>query len=227
MEQAKLTNDQSIEIGQTDEAQQIRTLRANGFVIESATKSEDINEKIDCFLVLKNGTREAIQIKGRDRNPDKANIYVDLLSDVYEPYCGLGHPDTKIGRDEFSAYKWYTCRIKEEMVLVSGAAHKDIIKTVLAEWEESENRKQIDRRLSEWVTTLHRVGNKVDWEPNFELFREFRQWTFESESYPGVQIKCTQDKRRTGWQKNRPKLLVFVPISSFQPKHVRRFKLNG
>jgi hypothetical protein len=231
IEQATLTNVESMEIGTQDEKEQANTLHKNGYTVESATKQEDIYEGIDRFLKMADGTREPLQIKGRDPNPEKAHIFKDLGSDEYEPYCGLDHPDTVVGRDGRSKYKWFTCRIADSMYLVSGTAHKALIADVLAEFRTSKNRTEIDSRLATWINTLQRNSNgKIDWQPNTKLFDELKQFTFKSQQHPGdngkkIEVKCIQEKRKTDWQKNRPKLLVYVPPSCFNAKQAKLFKI--
>lgn len=223
--QANLPIYERVLIGKEDEHLQVITLRRNGFIIEDATVTEDMIEKIDRYIVRTDGIREKLQIKGRDIT-DTSRKVKDLLSDVYEPYCGLAHSLTTPGRDAVSQYDWFTCRIEHNLYLVNGKAHKKIITEALEEWASSEEREFVDKYLSRYVDLLsYRYDGSPIWNKS-SIFRHFKAMS--SKLYPptdlhnGVEIRCTQDRCN-----GRPKLLVFVPPAAFTSKHARIYKMES
>lgn len=218
---AELRFDERIEIGKADEKRQVETLCANGFDVHDVATKQDMIDKIDRRIVYPDGTVRTLQIKGRDENPAMQKVYNDILIDYYEPYCGLGHQYTKNGRDQVSKYECFTCRVKTTLYLIDGAAQKRVIADVMAEWESSQARQFIDKYIGPWADGIrwsHRRG-EPDWQRT-EMFKRFP--TLYSETYEGIQVKCTQDRKNF-----RPKLLIFIPPTIYSEADARKFEMHG
>ena len=224
---AELEPEQRVAIGLADEVRQAETLRANGFVIEEVTHKQDTEDKIDRFLVIPDGTRESLQIKGRDPNKKKTAIYKDILVCTYEPFCGVDNEFTEIGRDIVSKYQWFTCRILDQLYLISGRAQKALLNEVLDSWMESEVRTRLEQQLGEWLdkNLLWTMKGKPDWkrmrddEETEEFFRDLPLFTYsigESE----IKVQCTRDKNN-----RRPKVLTFIPPTIYTPKQARKYTM--
>jgi len=100
---------------------------------------EDKVKKTDAFLVeIGNETdvTKRCAIKVRTTTGKKKNeLYDDILVAVRDPFYGLDHEKTKVGRDVTLDYHWYIVRDKEKTTL-RVADGKEVHRIIDDMWEE-------------------------------------------------------------------------------------------
>lgn len=223
--QAELAIKDRLAIGKADELEQVKVLIKNGFKIEdTSTIREDTIDKIDRYIVFPDGKRSPLQIKGRDRSPEKSHIYRDFLRSKKEPYLGISHRLTQDARDSSNVCQceYFSERIQNDLYLVNSIVYNQIEETVFQEWCDSSERVYVDRMLNWWASNKLPQGKFQA----HEMFSSFG--TMYSEQYPGngsteyraVQVRCTQDRRNF-----RPKLLIFTPPTTFSKKDIQKFSM--
>ena len=217
---ANLSYDERMVYGKADEVRQVKFLIAQGFQIKEVAPHTDMIDKIDRYIMM-DGRWETLQIKGRDTDPSVEEQYKDILVDMYEPYCGLDHEDTRVGRDQVSQYDWFTCRIGTKLYLINGAAQKRVAAAVMVEWSEwDEVSSKIDLYLRKWVETLERDSNNVPrWKKAYSIFRRLN--VMRIIEFSGVEVRCTQDRRN-----NRPKLLIFIPPTLYTADEAKTYEMK-
>lgn len=224
---ANLTYDERMKYGKADELEQVECLRRNGHEIEEVSSYADMIEKIDRYEIV-DGQKIPVQIKCRDRNSEMSEVYTDILIDYYEPYGGLGHSDTRIGRDQKSSYQKFTVRIKDSLYLVDGETQKLVVANVMDEWASCYERERVDDYLARWIKTLSRDEEGIPIWKKASIFERFS--TMRSQRYTitdngkRIEVKCTQDRRN-----KRPKLLIFIPPAIYTMQQVRKYTMvtNG
>lgn len=119
--------------GKSEEAKCLECLRNYGWVLENANSKEDRFEKTDAFWIdPETKERHRIAVKVRDTKND-------ILVAVRDPWFGLDHPNTVMGRDVKYEYKYYITRSvdKTKLRIASGKRIHQIIDEMMKEAEES------------------------------------------------------------------------------------------
>lgn len=100
-----------------------------GYDLHEVTRHEDMNEKIDRILKLKDGTEQRVQIKTRMSGKD-------ILVCLWEPFYSVDSDKNKLGRDMVSNYDIYACLSDNGKTIrvIDGKRQKAIIQEVLDEW---------------------------------------------------------------------------------------------
>lgn len=163
----------------------------HGYNLQSSTHQEDCEEKVDCWQIGKNGKKYKSAIKVRISKDD-------ILVSMRDPFYGLFHEDTKIGRDIVCEYFQYITLSKDgETIRVANG--KTIHSICQAIWQELLDQKQdIDLSLSKKSRLL-----------------------LSSTSYPGCELWLHYDR----W-KGTPKILGFIPPSILKEnKDIKYHKL--
>lgn len=104
-----------------------------GFDLQEVSIEADRKKKIDRQWHLPNGEVRQVQIKARMGHSGD-----DILIDVFEPYYGDGHANTKPGRDCKGQYDTYICLSNDgkEIRIIDGKRQKAIIEELITEWRE-------------------------------------------------------------------------------------------
>jgi len=91
----------------------------------------DTKKKIDRQWILPDGKVNQVQIKARMGTSGD-----DILIDVFEPYHGDNHPDTKPGRDYKGQYDTYVCLSNDgkEIRVIDGKRQKELVEELIEEW---------------------------------------------------------------------------------------------
>jgi len=165
------------------------------FNLVKSSHIEDTKQKIDRFEVTKDGRRIPVQVKGRFSGKD-------ILYDLYEPFCGVDDPRTKVGRDHKALTEYgieiYICLsplpdpdetegpIFQMIRVVKG----DSMRGLVAEIEK------------EWAASSHKLP-------------------FYSEKYAGCELKRHEDR----WS-GTPKVLCFINTDVFTTnKDIKFYKM--
>lgn len=215
--QADQCFDVRVEQGKAQEVIQVQVLTRHGFTVVESTSDDDMFLKIDRWIVTETGERKSLQIKSRNSAVGK-----DFLLDGFEPYLGLDHADTKLGRDNGDVCKadYVTERIGNVMYLVDGVAYRMVEAELLSEWKSFDRRAGIDTILSQWYEQL---GKRYDGSTYFTSENWFNHSTLpamRSQKFPGAMVRVIQDRRNS-----RPKLLMFIPPATFEASTIRRFEV--
>jgi len=126
-----------------------------GFGLEKASFVENTRKKIDRFIQGKTG-RIPVQVKGRFSGDD-------ILYDLYEPYCGIGDPRTKPGRDHKGEFKVYICLSKDRRII--RVVNVESMRAIIGEIE------------NEWSASGHKLPFFSEKHPGCELRWHEDQWS--------------------------------------------------
>lgn len=120
--------EERLRLGKQCEAQMLENLRASGYTVKAATTYQDKYDKIDGFLSGDGVDFRAFQSKYRQTGSD-------IGFDVYEPWHGLGHPETRSGRDYRGKADLYVTQVEDQLYVMLAYGLKLIINDVLNEWK--------------------------------------------------------------------------------------------
>jgi hypothetical protein len=181
---AKDLNYQSAQVrvkaGENIEEEICECLNSNyGWNLQVATFAENTRKKIDRWIDGKKG-RIPVQVKARATGDD-------ILYCLYQPFFGVGHEDTRIGRDHKGKFKIYICCSTQGIIRV---VKVDAMRKIIAELEEE----WINDNTGQLVKRRH--GCK-------EVFRSVK--------FPGCEIRQHTDKA-TGVSK----VLCFLSVEAFE-----------
>jgi hypothetical protein len=108
-----------------------------GYNLQESTFHEDCKEKTDCWLITKSGNPLRCAIKVRLNNEGLLETKkTDILVSLYDPFFGIDHPDTKIGRDMIYDYALYISVISQLHRVAKGKVVKNICNNMLVEGSE-------------------------------------------------------------------------------------------
>ena len=173
-----------VNYGKEKEGQVLKCLNDHysdhGYNLVPGTFFEDCKEKTDCWQLTKNGKRFRSAIKARvSKN--------DILVAMCDPFYGVNHESTKIGRDVLTEYFQYITLSKDgETIRVANGKVIHQICGVL--WEEF----------------LENVGDIDICKSPYNSARAIR--LMPSIVYPGCELWLHHDR----WD-GHPKILGFIP----------------
>jgi len=153
---------------------------SHGYNLVPGSFFEDCQEKTDCWQVTKSGKRYRSAIKARvSKN--------DILVAIRDPFYGVNHAETVVGRDVLVEYFQYITLSKDGTV-IRVANGKVIHQMCNVLWEEF----------------LEKVGDVDMTKHPYNKARPAKLMT--SEIYPGCELWLHYDR----W-KGQPKVLGFIP----------------
>ncbi len=117
-----------LKIGKGAEQKCVKYLNENcGFNLIPTTKEDDLRG-ID---FTDGATRYQVKVR--------TGKYQDLIFCIYQPYYGLDHKETKIGRDIKGDYNGYICQCNQTIYVIRNTTQlKKIIKEIEKGWEGEE-----------------------------------------------------------------------------------------
>lgn len=130
-----LPTNQRVQLGKAWEDRSRIDLNTNhGYNLKESTFHEDCKEKTDCWMIPKSGKPLRCAIKVRlNQYGLLENKKTDILVSLYDPFYGIGHPDTKIGRDMVYQYAIYDSVIRGQHRVVKGKVIHEICNNLLQE----------------------------------------------------------------------------------------------
>lgn len=133
-----LSVDKRVGIGKKYEDIALKCLReVYKYNFIDSTHQEDCHEKTDCWLVGKNG-KSRCAIKARlNKSGQLEDKRTDILFALRDPFYGINHPDTAIGRDVLYEYSVYISLIKDQIRMVNGSAAHRICNALWLEFMEN------------------------------------------------------------------------------------------
>lgn len=167
----------------------------HGYNLMPSSFFEDCTEKTDCWQVAKDGKKYRSAIKARvSKN--------DILVAIRDPFYGVIHEDTLIGRDVVTEYFQYITLSKDgETIRVANG--KTIHKICLDLWNEF----------------IESVGDLDMFSHPYNKAKPVR--VLNSNNYPGCEFWLHYDR----W-KGTPKILGFIPPSLLKEnKEIKYHKL--
>lgn len=125
-----------VSIGKKEESNAINHMNVEyDLNLIPSTHYEDCCEKTDCWMKTKNGTLLRAAVKARLNKEGKLEKNrKDILVALYDPYYGIGNPNTKIGRDMLYEYALYISVISGQIRACKGEAIHRICKDLEREF---------------------------------------------------------------------------------------------
>lgn len=181
MEVDSLPIQQRVLYGKTKEDEVRRCLNESYkvFNLQPSSFVEDCKEKTDCWHVTAAGVAHRCAIKVRTRKKD-------ILAAIRDPFFGLHHEDTRVGRDMLQEYLLYITLSPDESVIrvATGRATHRIYNEIFEEWIEQ------------------------DGDINPLMRPKYPKCLLHSERHPGCELWLHYDRRD-----GHPKILGFIPPS--------------